>query len=208
MLFENLLILNILLVVFLFVIPPLLFYYNIIGYRYRLFALGLIAIIAVHIMFVENWSLHDMGLRLDNFVPSIIPYIIFTIVGSFIIILLSILILKRKHIVHWWTNRHLVLLFVPISFLQELLFRAFLMPILHNIFTSVFIVVLVNAFLFMLIHIIYKHNYIDLLLVFVEGILLATMYLYYPNIILIGLAHSAHNFIAEYFNFFNQSKYK
>jgi len=25
---------------------------------------------------------------------------------------------------------------------------------------------------------------------------------------LIVLAHSAHNFIAEYFNFFNQSKYK
>ena len=207
MIFENLLILNILLVIFLFVVPPFLFYFNLVKYKYRFYALTGITIIAINIMLLEEWSLADVGLRLDNFVPDIIPYALFTIAISILLIVISRNILGKDHQVRWWTNQHLLWGFIPISFFQEFLFRSFLIPLLHNIFVSAIIIVLVNAFLFMLIHVIYKHTLVDMLMVFLEGILLATMYVIYPNLILIALAHSAHNFIAYYYNYFNQSKF-
>jgi len=207
MIFENLLILNILLIIFLFIVPPILFYFNIVNYKYRFYALTGITIIAINIMLLEGWNLTDIGFRLDNFVRDILPYALFTVAISILLIVISRNILQKEHKIHWWTNQHLLWAFIPISFLQEFLFRSFLIPLLHNIFVSATIIVLVNALLFMLIHIIYKHTLVDLLMVFLEGLLLATMYMMYPNLILIALAHSAHNFIAYYFNYFNESKF-
>jgi len=207
MIIYNPIVIDILTIICLFVIPPLLFYFNLVKYKYRFYALTGITIIAINIVLLENWTLADLGFRLDNFVKDIIPYVIFTIAISILLIVISRNILKRDHKINWWTNQHLLWGFIPISFLQEFLFRSFLIPLLHNIFISAIVVVLINALLFVLIHVIYKHTIVDMLLVFLEGILLATMYMIYPNLLLIALAHSAHNFIAYYFNYFNQSKF-
>jgi len=207
MMIENPIILNILLVVCLFIVPPFLFYFNLVKFKYRFYALTGITIIAINIILIENWNFEDMGLRLDNFLPSLFPYVIFTIAISILMIVISRNILRKDHKIHWWTNQHLLWGFIPISFLQEFLFRSFLIPLLHSIFFSAIVVVLINAVLFMLLHIIYKHTVVDLLMVFLEGLLLATMYMIYPNLLLLALAHSAHNFIAYYYNYFNQSKF-
>lgn len=99
-----------------------------------------------------------------------------------------------------------ILIIIPLCFVQELLFRGFLIPKLEVFISSFFFVALANAILFMLMHTIYSVKFIDLLFIFIEGFLLAMIYIFYPNLLLITLAHSVHNYIAVFYKYFVAEK--
>jgi membrane protease YdiL (CAAX protease family) len=197
---------NLSVIFFLYLFPIFCIYADIIKYKYRLTVLSIITLVTVLIIVLENWSLADLGIRFDNFIAYLGPYIVFTIGISLLMIVISRKILKRQHIIRWWTNRRLTIGFIPISAVQEFLFRGFLIPVLYEMLGSMFLVIIVNSAIFMFMHVIYNHTVADMLLVFLEGVLLAVMYILFPNLILISLAHAAHNFIAEYYTFFSEDR--
>jgi len=197
------LIISIIQVLLIFVLPVYLLYKRIIPFKYRLHVLFSIFLIVVFFIIIEGMTFYDLGIRFDNIDSHIFPYITFTVLVSFAIFYLSKYILKRTHFVHFWSEkRNHFYMFIPLSFLQEFIFRGYLIPKLFDIFSSSLMVVFVNALLFMYIHVIYSNKNIDLLLVFIEGFLIAMIYVFYPNLIFATIAHATHNFIAIFFKFF------
>jgi membrane protease YdiL (CAAX protease family) len=194
-------------VLLIFVLPVYLLYKKIIPFKYRLHVLVSIFLIVIFFIIIEGMTLYDLGIRFDNLDSHIFPYISFTILVSVAIVYLSKYVLKRKHYIHYWNEKkNHILLFIPLCFLQEFIFRSYLIPKLFDIFTSSIMVVFVNSLLFMFIHVIYSSKKLDLLLVFLEGFLLAMIYVLYPNFLFVSIAHSIHNFIAIFFKFFVDEK--
>lgn len=190
-------------VLIIFVLPVFLMYEKIIPFKYRLHTMGLIGLAVTSLVLVQKWTLTDLGIRVDNLQGHLFPYILFTILISIAIVYLSNTVLKRDHYVHYWTEKkHHLKFLIPNCFLQEFLFRAFLIPVLFIFIDSSFMVVLVNSILFMSIHVIYSTKFMDLLFVFIEGFLLATIFIFYPNLIFITIAHCIHNYLAIFYKFF------
>ncbi len=198
---------SILQVILIFVLPVFLLYVKIIPFKYRLHVLFSIFLIVIAFVILEGITFSDLGIRFDNIDGHIFPYILFTILVSLAIIYLSKYVLKREHYIHYWHDKkYHILIFIPLCFLQEFIFRGYLIPKLFEIFSSSLIVVFINAILFMFIHIIYSVKRMDLVLIFLEGFLLAMIYVFYPNLIFATIAHSIHNFIAIFFKFFINEK--
>jgi membrane protease YdiL (CAAX protease family) len=201
------LIISILQVILIFILPVYLLYKKIIPFKYRLHTLFTIFLIVVFFVLIEGFTFYDLGIRFDNIDIHLYPYIAFTVLVSVAIIYLSRNVLKREHYIHYWNEKRFhFFIFLPLCFLQEFIFRGYLIPKLFEIFNSSMIVAFVNALLFMYIHIIYSSKKIDLLFVFLEGFLLATIYILYPNLIFVTIAHSVHNFIAIFYKFFVDEK--
>ncbi|MCK9292567.1 MAG: type II CAAX endopeptidase family protein [archaeon] len=204
---KTTIILSILQVIILFILPIYLVYKKIIPFKYRLHTIFGIAILATVIVLLEGWSLADLGFILEGFGSHVIPYLAFTVLVSLAIVYLSEDVLKRNHYINYWSTRKMhILIIIPLCFVQELLFRGFLIPKLEVFISSFFFVALANAILFMLMHTIYSVKFIDLLFIFIEGFLLAMIYIFYPNLLLITLAHSVHNYIAVFYKYFVAEK--
>lgn len=104
----------------------------------------------------EKWNYEEMGLRHDNFKKAIPFYLFFTIIGIILLFLIShklnIPSLKDKsYIIQTW------IFFIPISVFQEFAFRSFLISRLKILYTNNLVIILINAILFTLIHIIYPN---------------------------------------------------
>jgi membrane protease YdiL (CAAX protease family) len=194
-------------VLLVFVLPVYLLYKKIIPFKYRLHVLFFIFLIVIFFIIIEGMTFYDLGIRFDNIDNHIFPYIAFTVLVSVAIIYLSKYVLKREHYIHYWHEKRFhILVFIPLCFLQEFIFRGYLIPKLFDIFNSSIMVVFINSLLFMYIHVIYSRKNLDLLLVFIEGFLLAMIYIFYTNLIFVAIAHSIHNFIAIFFKFFVEEK--
>lgn len=194
-------------ILFIFVLPPLLIRFKVVSVysRWGLFALAL-AFLARMLLY-EGWTLARLGVRSDNLAAGFLPYLIFTLLGV-LVIKFTAKILKRKSLEDWWTDPYfLYAIFIPISIVQEVAYRSFLIPELQKIIPSVSLVVIVNAFIFTLLHIIYpNYGYLLLPLAFVGGLAFAIMYINWSNLILISAAHSALNFYAVKYGFFSVRK--
>jgi len=184
-----------------FILPVILLYFNIVPVKYRISVLALVSVVILWIVIQEKWTLENLGIRIDNFSQTTTPYVVFTIFGVGAIIALA-KYFHRKPLDNWWTKAHFLFLFIPISILQEFTFRGFLMPKLEVIFISPVLVILINSLLFSFIHIIYPNLKLLLPIAFLGGFGLAGMYYFYPNLILISLAHMALNFVAVLYQFF------
>ncbi|HPA25185.1 MAG TPA: CPBP family intramembrane metalloprotease [bacterium] len=91
---------------------------------------------------------------------------------------------------------------IPISFIQEFLYRGFLIYKLKKIFSSSILIILINASLFAFMHIIYEPLALILLLTFVPGLFLSWLSLKFPNLWLLSLSHGILNFFAIWYAFF------
>jgi len=191
-------------ILIIFVLPIGLLYFNIIKKKYRLALLFLSSILVLGIVFIEKIPAHSLGIRTDNLVSSILPYIIFTALALVAILLLA-LFLHRKPSANWKKDPHFLYLFIPISFLQEFLYRGFLFPKLSSISTNFFWIILANTVLFALLHIIYNNRRINVLFASVAGLSFALMYYFSPNLILISISHAILNFFAVLFGFFSDN---
>lgn len=189
-------------IVCLFIVPVVLLYTGVIPGRYRLLVLGVVSAIILGITIQEQWTLQQLGIRLDSIGEGIAPYLVFTVAGL-IVIFGAAKLFHRYPVDRWWTKPHFVSLFLPISVLQEVTFRGFLMPKLESVLASALLAILVNALLFAFLHILYPQPRLNVPFGFLAGIGFAALYSFFPNLILISLSHSVLNFFAVLFGFFS-----
>src|SRR5574344_195568 len=107
-------------ILYLYIIPVLLLYFNI--FNWDLVNARFIVLLVV--------SLLLLGIVKD-YLKDIIPYTIFTVASVGFLFWLS-LISENNPMYSWWTNYKFLLLFVPISVLQEIALRGILMNMLFR----------------------------------------------------------------------------
>lgn len=197
--------LNIIEIILLFIFPITLLYFKKINFKYRIHILVLIFVITLGIIFFEKWNIFDLGIRIDNINESIIYYTIFTLIGIIFLIILA-KVLKNSPEKNFFKQKHFIFGFILLSILQEFLFRSFLILKLSIIFDSSFLIIIINSILFTFMHLIYFNKRSVLLLLFFSGVAFASLYLYFPNLILISVSHSILNYVAVMFGFFSEEK--
>lgn len=191
-------------IVLIFILPVFLLYFKIVPEVWRLLFLSLGSLAIYGIIRHETWTHEEMGLRYDNIRRALPYYLGFTILAIVALYILDERVdpvnLSDK-VSQAYLFRTLIL-FLPISFFQEFAFRSFLIPRLKLIFSHNLTIILVNTLLFTIIHVIYPSLIIGLPLAFVGGVFFTWLYLKYPNLILISLAHAATNLVAILLGFF------
>lgn len=187
-------------ILYLYVIPVLLLYFKILPGNFRFIMLFGIAILLFGIVKHDHWTFADMGIRKD-FMKDIIPYSLFALGGVFFLVWLA-QIVPHSPFLEWWENAKFLLLFIPISILQEIIFRGVLMNMLERTFTSPIFIIILNATVFAMMHVIYLNSVFVLPMTFIAGIGFAWMYYQYQNLPLISLAHTILNFTAMILGFF------
>ncbi len=187
-------------ILYLYIIPTLLLYFKIIPGEYRIIMLLAISLLIFGIVHHNKWTFYDIGI-FRKFMKDILPYSLLTIGGVGFIIWLSAIV-PHSPLLEWWENAKFLLLFIPISVLQEVIFRGVLMKLLRDAFTNPIFIIILNAAVFALIHVIYVNATFVLPMTFIAGIGFAWIYYRYPNLILISISHTIFNFIAMIFGFF------
>jgi len=192
-------------IIVLFLLPSIALYLRLMPRKSEDFVLVGMWVVIAGVTAFEKWKPSKLGLRLDNINETILPYLIFTLVG----IVITVLVAKALDM-HpprsWKLVLPITLLPIPVAFFQEFIFRGFLMPKLFLVFSSPFVVIMVNALIFALAHIFWKKREVILPLTFLAGIGFATMYYFYPNLIVISASHAVLNFIAVLYGFFRWPK--
>ena len=185
-----------------FVLPVFLLYFHIISTNYRIVFLAISALFIYGIIRHEKWTHEEMWIRHDNFKKAIPFYLLFTVLSLGTLFIISRNVNMPMNVFTKMFYFKTFLFFLPSSFFQEFAFRSFLMPRLKHIFSSNFTIIFVNAILFTLMHIIYSSWGLLMPILFVSGIFFAWLYLKYPNLILISIAHSFLNVTAVLLGFF------
>lgn len=187
-------------ILYLYIVPVLLLYFKVIPGDLRIVMLFGIAILLFGIVRHAKWTKEDFGVT-SNFMKDFAPYLLFTIAGVFFLLWLS-KISPHKPFLNWWTNIKFLLLFIPISILQEVVFRGILMNMQKRAFKNAYTIILINASVFALIHVIYLNATFVLPMTFMAGVGFAWMYYKYPNLILISISHTVLNFVGMILGFF------
>jgi membrane protease YdiL (CAAX protease family) len=187
-------------ILYLYLIPTLLLYFGVIPDNLRVVVLFVIAILLFGIVKHAKWTYLDMGISKD-FMKDIIPYSIFTVGGVLFLVWLA-QIVPHQPFMNWWTNIKFLLLFIPLSVVQEVVFRGILMKMMRHVFSNPVFVILLNSAVFAFIHVIYLNATFVLPMTFIAGIGFAWMYYQYKNLVLISISHTILNFVAMILGFF------
>ncbi|MEI7810376.1 MAG: type II CAAX endopeptidase family protein [bacterium] len=184
-----------------FILPVLLIYFKILPISWRILSLAVCSLLIYGIIKKEEWTFKDLGIHQHNFKKALPFYASFTFFGVLALFFISHT-LDIQDIDSKIFFMKTFAFFIPISFFQEFAFRSFLLPRLKMIYDNKFIVIFLNAILFTLIHIIYPNWGVGLPLAFFSGIFFAWLYLKYPNLLLISIAHAILNITAVLLGFF------
>jgi membrane protease YdiL (CAAX protease family) len=187
-------------ILYLYLIPTLLLYFKVIPGDFRVIVLFIIAILLFGIVKRSKWSYRDMGIH-KGFIKDIIPYSVFTIGGVLFLVWLS-RIVPHEPFLDWWKNIKFLILFIPLSVVQEIVFRGILMKMLKHAFSNPVLIIALNAAVFAFMHVIYLNSMFILPMTFIAGIGFAWMYYKYKNLILISVSHTILNFVAMILGFF------
>jgi membrane protease YdiL (CAAX protease family) len=187
-------------ILYLYIIPVLLLYFKILPGNLRFMMLFGVAVLLFGIVKHSKWTYADMGIHKD-FMKDIIPYSIFTVGGVLFLFWLS-QIVPHNPFLEWWENAKFLILFIPISILQEIVFRGILMNMLERTWKNVYFIIVLNAAVFAMMHVIYLNSVFVLPMTFIAGIGFAWMYYQYKNLPLISAAHTILNFVAMILGFF------
>lgn len=188
-----------------FVLPVALLYFKIVPSSLRILLLLIDSLIIYGIIRHENWTHEDMGLEHHNFKQALPAYAFFTFLGVIFLFIIE----HNVNLPDIDTRAFYIktfAFFIPISFFQEFAFRSFLVPRLKEIFSNDYTVIIVNALLFTLIHVIYPNIGIGLPIAFVSGIFFTWLYIKYPNLLLVSLSHIVLNLTAVLLGFFYIAK--
>ncbi len=187
---------------FIFVLPPALLGFGIIPISWRMVVLCVVILFMLGVIRHEKITDKELGLSKKAFIKSILPYVVFTGVGI-LILWQGAQLLPERPLLPWWQNNHLLFLFLPVSILQEVSYRGFLFPKLRVIFPERWLLIIANALLFTLLHVIYPFPSITLPLSFLSGIAFAALYQKYPSLFAVALSHAVLNFAAVFLGFFS-----
>lgn len=187
-------------ILYLYIIPILLLYFKIIPNDLRIVILFGVAILLYGIVKHAKWTYRDLGVK-KNFLKDIVPYTMFTVSAVLFLLWLS-QIVPHEPFMGWWKNIKFLLLFIPVSVVQEIVFRGILMNMLLRVFSSRVFIIALNAAVFAFMHVIYMNSIFVLPMTFIAGVGFAWMYLRYKNLILISISHTILNFVAMLLGFF------
>ena len=112
---------------FIFILPIALLVFGIVPLAWRMVVLCIAMLFMYGVIQKEHISDEAMGLSKKTFRKSLIPYLIFTLVGAFVFVRLSDVLAIDPDII-WWKHIHFLFLFIPVSLLQEIAYRGFLFP--------------------------------------------------------------------------------
>jgi len=185
---------------YLFITPVLLLYYKVIPGNYRFILLFAVALLLYGIVKRAHWTYSDMGIK-NDFMKDILPFVLFTLGGVGFLIWLA-QVVPHSPFLNWWENTKFLLLFIPISILQEVIFRGILMNFLRKVFSNPIFIISLNAAVFAFMHVIYLNSIFVLPMTFIAGLGFAWMYYNYKNLVLISLSHTVLNFVAMILGFF------
>lgn len=187
-------------ILYLFVIPTLLLYFKVLPGNFRFLLLGVVSLLLLGIVRHAKWTYADMGIKRD-FMKDIVPYSIFTVGGVFFLIWLA-QIVPHEPFLNWWENVRFLILFIPLSVIQEVIFRGILMNMERRVFKSQIFIIGLNALIFAMMHVIYLNSIFVLPMTFIAGVGFAWMYYQYENLPLISISHTILNFVAVILGFF------
>ena len=192
--------LNLLEIFLLSILPISLIKFKIIPPKFRLVVLSGVFILLAGLIYFQDISSVQLGIKTNNFSSAIIPYLSVTIIAVFALVILS-KIMKNKVAGKWYEDQHFIFLFIPISFAQQFLFQGFILFKLESIFQNL-VAVIITALIFGYMHTIYPKPVFSMILGTLAGLLFATLYVIYPNLILASVIHAVLNFTAVYLGFF------
>jgi len=177
-------------------------YFNSFPKKWRFYMFIVIVVICGFIMYAEGWSLAQAGIDLHHPLKGLPAYASFTVIATLVLLTAS-RIWQRKANPNWKRNHHFLYGFILMSLGQELLYRSYLMPRLGEVLSSMILVIIVNSFLFALVHIIFPDKKINIPLSLLGGLCFASLYAVYPNLLLIFISHTILNFVGTIFGFFS-----
>ena len=184
-----------------FVLPITLMHLGVIELKDRVWVLAIIVGILILVLEKEKWTNAMLGLNFYRIKKFLIPYTIFTLSA---IVFINVFGHKMgyEELSKWWKYDHFIYGFFIVSALQEVGYRAYLIPALGKITSKPVLVVLINAIFFTYLHTIFPNPIVVLPMAFVGGLGFAIMYMKYPSLPLIIISHSIINFFAVLYGFF------
>jgi membrane protease YdiL (CAAX protease family) len=187
-------------ILYLYLIPILLLYFKLVSNNLRILMLLIVTILIYGIARYEKWNNEDFGIK-KNWIKDFWPYLVFTFCGVIFLFIMEEFEIGKPFL-NWWKNARFLLLFIPLSVLQEIVFRGILMNMMRRVFKSPVFIIILNASLFSLMHVIYLNSSFVLPVTFIAGLGFAWMYYKYQNLILISASHTVLNFVGMILGFF------
>ena len=133
-------------ILYLYLIPIMLLYYKVIPSNFRILTLLVVTFFIYGIARYEKWENKDFGIQ-KNWHKYYLPYLIFTIAGVILLLIVEEIEISSP-MLNWWHNARFLLLFIPLSVIQELIFRGVLMNMLRRVFVNKWFIIILNATVF------------------------------------------------------------
>ncbi len=180
------------------ILPVLLIYSGVIPFQYRNLVLGVLVITVVIGMYTEKMSMQEIGIRTDNLKSTLLPYLLATVVGSYMIIWYA-QISGKIAVDRWWEIPYLQFAFIPTSAVQEFLYRGFFQT-QYQKFSKPVVAIVLTAMLYSFMHILW-HSGEFIVLTLIAGLVWGVLWYKFPNLIWISASHSVLNFLINYFGY-------
>lgn len=136
--------------------------------------------IIIFLITLSSFGATKLGIRFDNFLEAGIPTLIFTIIG--VIILFTIGKHKSK------TRLRLLTLYLIFGITQQLFFQSIFHLTIFSLVNIKAVSIILTAIFVSLFHI--DKNKTLFCLTLVSALVWSTIFLYYPNILILGISHA------------------
>ena len=179
----------ILLLVFIYYVPPTLLWLGAIPFSYRFYTLVILAGIMIGLAYLRGFSLHDLGFRKDTLKPSLLWN------GGLSLVFVAIMYAAytagwiRKPTVPDWNLFFVFYVFIS-SPSQEFLFRSTLFAEMRRVgITRLPWLILISAVTYCFLHVFYRDP-LTLGVTLFMGIVWGLIYNKYPNFWGVALSHA------------------
>ncbi len=192
-------------IVLVYMLPMLLVVWGIIPFVWHIPVMLSITLFIFYFVHKDKLTLKDLGMVKPNGYKDYLFYLVAILIG-----LAGILFFAKSlgytPMLQWYKHPTFLYLFIPISVLQEFAYRSVLTKELGYIFDEDVQIILANAGIFGILHIIYPKAFAVLPLTLIGGLFLSTLWKIKPNFYLIAIAHTVFNFTAVLYGFFEATK--
>jgi membrane protease YdiL (CAAX protease family) len=185
---------------FLVILPIMLVKLHIIPPRWRVQTIVLVFLSCLVVLAMRDVDLGSIGFTDDNLPEALELYAVAAALGIAAVFGLAKLY-RNQFEKDWYRDTHKIVLFLPLSFMQQFVFQGFILNELLRV-TTPGTAVIITAALFGYMHTIYPHPVRNLAITAIAGLYFASLYLIIPNLIAITLAHAVLNFMLINFGFF------
>ena len=177
-------------------VPVVLMWFRIVSAAYRLYLLGFLTTVIALLIWLRGGSAVQMGF--SGFGPlheTLLQYGVYVLIAVPIITWLAWLV-GATPVSKWWREPHFTIGFIPISAVQQLLFQSIFLTSFVAAFGAWLPAIMLTAFLFGIIHVIYPRPGFSFVLGTIGGICFAILFLLNGNVWVAIAAHALLNFVA------------